>query len=82
MILLKLLKLYLFLIVIRAILSWFNPDPTAPLMRLLVWITEPALAPVRRIIPPVTLPGRGLRIDLAPLVVLLIGGWLLTKLRF
>lgn len=77
MIFIQLLKIYLWLIVIRALLSWFNPDPTSPLVRLLVWATEPVLAPIRRIIPPL-----GGRIDLSPLFALLIGGWLLSTLRF
>ncbi|HCQ02245.1 MAG TPA: hypothetical protein DIT99_16825, partial [Candidatus Latescibacteria bacterium] len=41
MILLQLLRVYLILIIIRALMSWFKPDPTAPLVRILAWITEP-----------------------------------------
>lgn len=77
MIILHLVRAYLLLIVIRALLSWFNPDPTAPLVRLLVWITEPVLSPIRRVVPPIA--GR---IDLSPFIALLISGWLLrTMLR-
>ena len=82
MILLNLFRVYLILIIIRALMSWFNPDPTAPLVRLLIWITEPALSPFRRIIPPFSVPKTNIRIDLAPFFVLLIGTWLLTKLKF
>lgn len=77
MILLQLVRLYLLLIVIRSLLSWFRPDPTAPLVRLLIWMTEPALAPIRRMVPPI-----GGRIDLSPFFALIIGGWLLSMLRF
>ena len=77
MILLQIVRLYLLLIVIRALLSWFKPDPEAPLVRLLIWITEPVLAQIRRIVPPI-----GGRIDLSPFFALIIGGWLLSMLRF
>ena len=82
MILLQLLRAYLILIIIRALMSWFKPDPTAPLVRILAWITEPALSPIRRIIPPFSIPKTSIRIDLAPFFVLLIGAWILTKLKF
>ena len=77
MIILQLFRIYLLLIVIRALLSWTKPDPTAPLIRFLNWITEPALAPFRRLIPPI-----GGRVDLSPLFAMLVGGWLLSILRF
>ncbi len=82
MIFLKLLKLYLILITIRAVLSWFQPDPTAPLMRLLVWLTDPVLSSVRRMVPPITLPGTKTQIDLSPVIIVLVGGWLISKIRF
>ncbi len=82
MILILILRIYLALIIIRALMSWFNPDPEAPLVRLLTWLTEPVLAPFRRIIPPIAVPKTNVRIDIAPIFVLLIGGWLLTKLRY
>ncbi len=82
MILLQILRMYLVLIIIRAVMSWFNPDPTAPLVRVLTWLTEPVLLPFRRIIPPITVPKTNVRIDLSPFFVLLIGGWLLSRLRF
>jgi YggT family protein len=39
------------LIVIRAILSWFPVDAANPLVRLLIDVTEPVLVPFRRVIP-------------------------------
>ncbi|MBT5876824.1 MAG: YggT family protein [Candidatus Latescibacteria bacterium] len=77
MIILQLLRIYLMLIVCRVILSWMKPDPTSPLIRVLNWVTEPALSPFRRLIPPI-----GGRFDLSPLFAMLIGGWLLSILRF
>ncbi len=60
------LTLYFWIIVIRAILSWVNPDPYNPIVRFLYQITEPVLGRVRRYIP--YLGG----IDISPLVVILI----------
>jgi len=39
------------LIIIRALLSWVNPDPYNGLVRFLYGVTEPILAPFRRVIP-------------------------------
>lgn len=61
-----LLRLYFWIIIIRALLSWVQPDPYHPLVRFLHAITEPALAPLRRFLP------RGLSVDLSPVVALLI----------
>ena len=82
MILVLILRIYLVLIIVRAVMSWFNPDPSAPLVRMLTWLTEPVLAPFRRVIPAIAIPKTNVRIDLSPIFVLLIGGWLLTKLRY
>ena len=62
-----LLTLYMWIIVIRAVLSWVNPDPYNPIVRLLYRLTEPVMGPIRRL-----LPLRGMGIDLSPVVVLLI----------
>ena len=60
------LNLYMWVIIIRALLSWVNPDPYNPIMQFLNSITEPVLYRVRRAIP---MPGRGL--DLSPILVIL-----------
>ncbi len=51
---------------VRALVSWFSPDPYNELYRFLVRVTEPLLRPVRRL-----LPATG-GVDLSPLVVLLV----------
>jgi YggT family protein len=56
--------LFSVLILARILLSWFNPDPSSPIVRFLYSVTEPVLAPVRRI-----LPSAGM-LDLSPIVVL------------
>ena len=49
-------QVYVLILVVRALLSWFpyRPDsPLNPVRRLIFTLTEPVLAPFRRIIPPV-----------------------------
>ncbi len=41
------------LLLVRALLSWVNPDPYNPIVRFIYQLTEPILAPFRRVIPPV-----------------------------
>ena len=50
----QLLGIYLLVLVVRAILSWFPLSPgsaIAPVASFLFSITEPVLAPLRRVIP-------------------------------
>ncbi|MDA8047880.1 MAG: YggT family protein [Actinomycetota bacterium] len=49
-------ELYVVVLFVRAILSWFPFDPHSPfnpVRRVVFAITEPLLAPFRRIIPPI-----------------------------
>jgi len=55
---------YLWIVVIRALVSWVNPDPWNPIVRFLYQATEPVLRPIRR-----RLPMTG--IDFSPMVVIL-----------
>jgi YggT family protein len=61
------LNLYMWVIIIRALISWVNPDPYNPIVQFLYRITEPVLYPVRK-----RLPLRNLGIDFSPVVVLLV----------
>lgn len=48
-------QLYVIILVLRAVLSWFpiSPgSPLAPIVRVIYLITEPVLIPFRRLIPP------------------------------
>jgi YggT family protein len=60
------LQLYMWLIIIRALLSWVNPDPYNPIVRFIVNATEPVLLRVRRSLP-VFFGG----IDFTPMIVIL-----------
>ncbi|MBE9546098.1 MAG: YggT family protein [Proteobacteria bacterium] len=61
------LTLYMWIIIIRALISWVNPDPYNPIVMFLYRITEPVLSLVRRWI-----PLRGLGIDISPIIVILV----------
>ncbi len=41
-------KIYTFIIIARAIISWVQPNPYNPIVQMLYKITEPVLFPIRR----------------------------------
>ena len=45
------LTIFYWLILVRALVSWVNPDPFNPVVQFLYKTTEPVLAPIRRILP-------------------------------
>lgn len=53
-------------IIIRSVMSWFNPDPGNFFVGMVHTITEPILAPLRRIIPRLDM------IDFSPLVAIIL----------
>lgn len=61
-----LLSVYMWIIIISALISWVNPDPYNPIVRFLYSVTDPVLRPIRRRI------GIGLGIDISPLIAILI----------
>src|SRR3972149_5743951 len=46
-----LLYAYMWVIIIRALISWVNADPWNPIVRFLYQVTEPVLRPIRRMLP-------------------------------
>lgn len=60
------LSLYMWIIIARAVISWVNPDPLNPIVRVLHSITDPVLYAVRRRLP---LYFGG--IDFSPMLVIL-----------
>ncbi len=46
-----LLNLYMWVFIIRALISWVSPDPYNPIVRFLYNITDPVMNRVRRYIP-------------------------------
>jgi YggT family protein len=59
------LTILYWLILIRALISWVNPDPYNPVVQFLTRTTEPILEPIRRFLP-------NLAIDLSPLIAFFI----------
>ena len=57
-------NVFIYAILIQAVMSWINPDPYNPVYALLTDLTEPILRPCRRLIP--VLGG----LDLSPLLAL------------
>jgi YggT family protein len=66
------LQLYIIVIFVRLIMSWFPPTPGTTYQQIydaFVTVTEPVLAPVRGLMPPMRMGAMAL--DLSPIVVLL-----------
>ncbi|MGB2680000.1 MAG: YggT family protein [Candidatus Competibacter sp.] len=59
-----LINIYLWGLIIQAILSWVNPDPYHPAARLLAQLTAPLLQPARRLLPPIA------GVDLSPMLAI------------
>ena len=70
------LRLYFWVLLIRALVSWVSPDPSNPIVRTLVLVTEPVLKPLRRLVPPHKLGG----LDLSPLIAMLLVQFLINGL--
>ena len=61
------LTLYMWIIIVRALLSWVNPDPYNPIVRFVHNATEPVLYRIRSKLP-FDLGG----VDVSPIVVFLV----------
>jgi len=59
------LDIFYWLILIRALISWVNPDPNNPIVQFLYKATEPILQPIRRMLP-------SMGIDISPIIAFLI----------
>lgn len=63
----SLLTVYIWVVIIGALLSWVRPDPYNPIVQIIYRLTEPAYALIRRMFPTVF---NGL--DLAPIILIVI----------
>ncbi len=61
------LNIYMWVIIIRALISWVNPDPYNSIVQILTRLTEPVLRPIRKLVPP-----HKVGIDFSPLIAVLI----------
>ena len=46
-----LITVYIWIVIIRVIISWFNVNPYSPYVQFLIKITEPVLYKIRRYLP-------------------------------
>jgi YggT family protein len=60
------LNIYMWVIIIRALISWVNPDPYNPIVQILTKMTEPVLRPIRKLVPP-----HRVGIDFSPIIAIL-----------
>lgn len=63
-----LIQVYIFIIIIRTIISWAGPLPYNPLAQLLKKITDPVFLFVHRIIPFAIVGG----IDISPIIIIFV----------
>lgn len=59
------LELFKWIVIISALITWVNPDPSNPVVQILKRLTEPVYAFIKRYIP-TTVSG----IDLSPIIVI------------
>ena len=65
----SLIQIYILLLVVRVVMSWFPISPNGPaetVAGFLYMVTDPVLVPLRRILPPVRMGAMAL--DLSPIV--------------
>ena len=55
------------LVIIRALISWVNPDPLNPIVQFIYKVTEPLLAPFRRL-----MPAYSIGLDISPIFALIL----------
>ena len=63
------LQAYIWVIIIRALISWVNPDPWNPIVQMLSRVTDPLLDPIRRRMFRMMGHG-GIGIDLSPIILI------------
>ncbi len=66
----RLIDIYTIVIIVRAIISWVQPNPYNPIVQLLYRVTEPVLYPIRRVL----FRYRGMRntgIDFSPFIAII-----------
>jgi len=61
------LNAYMWVIIVRALISWVNPDPYNPIVQMLARLTEPVMKPLRKLA-----PAYKIGIDLSPMIAILI----------
>jgi len=71
-----LLDIFLFSIIILAIMSWVNPDPYHPAAALLRSLSRPIMKPLQQLIPPMG------GIDISPMIAIILIMFIKQSLRY
>ncbi|KAA3598331.1 MAG: YggT family protein [Calditrichaeota bacterium] len=67
------IEIYIWIIIIRSLLTWVNPDPNNPIVTFLASITDPVMFRVRFYLDKYTGFGGGFGgIDISPIIVILL----------
>ena len=66
-----LVQLYFWIVLIRVLVSWINPDPYNPIIQFLRGITDPAIDALRRVLPRFFWHNRS-GLDFTPLFLILL----------
>ena len=68
----QVLQIYIYIVIISIVLSWFrvpSDHPVAAVHRGVNRLVDPVLAPIRRLVPPLRIGGMGL--DLSPIILII-----------
>ena len=57
-------KLYIYVVIARALMSWFNPNPQNQIVRLIIDVTEPPLRLIQKFVPSIA------GLDLSPVILI------------
>ncbi|CAN5764345.1 hypothetical protein BH20CHL3_BH20CHL3_09340 [soil metagenome] len=68
--LLTILNILTFLLIARALFSWFDPGLSSTVGKFLCDVTEPIVAPVRQVIPPMGMLDLSIMVTMLLLIVL------------
>jgi YggT family protein len=74
------LMIYMWILVIRAVLSWIHVPSLYQVKVILFHLTEPVLAPLRRLVPPYKFGGLDITPILAFILILFIDSFLVKSL--
>jgi YggT family protein len=74
------LSIMYWLILIRALISWVNPDPHNAIVQFLYQVTEPILNPIRRLLPFTLKFGFDISAIVAFLIIIFLKSFLVNSL--
>ncbi len=72
-------RIYTLILIVRALISWVQPNPYSPVVQLLYKLTEPVLAPIRKSLAKYM---GNIGIDFSPIVAILLMNVLMRLVRW